>query len=231
MESAYYEYDWDSKYCYPNQYILRNKLNIKDQDILNEAEQKITALKILELKMNPIKGNLGVKHLLGMHKFIFCDIYSWAGKIRTVNISKGNDFCRCLFIIENLEVLFSKLQNENYLIGLSKKDAILRISYYLGELNAIHPFREGNGRSQRAFIEILAQVAGYYIDFSNVTARDMIEASSDAFNQDYQKMDALIEKIISEILLEEQELFIHKITTKNSPLRNIWNESRGRNVK
>ena len=103
--------------------------------------------------------------------------------------------------------MFAKLKKENYLIGLPKNEIAKKLSYYISELNAIHPFREGNGRVQRVFIEYLAQVAGYHTDFSDVTAQEMIEASVDSFLIHYEKMEALFEKITAPIPEKEQLAF------------------------
>lgn len=83
----------DNKYCYANTDILINKLNIRDQVELSKAETKITTIQCTELQKNPIKGNFDFNHLKSIHKFIFQDIYDWAGKERTVDIGKGNLFC------------------------------------------------------------------------------------------------------------------------------------------
>lgn len=95
MDKYYYEFEQDSIYCYPDSFILKNKLNIREQDVLEEAERNITVLRILELKEKPLKGILDFKYLQKLHKYIFGDIYSWAGKLRSVNITKGNMFCDC----------------------------------------------------------------------------------------------------------------------------------------
>lgn len=79
-----------------------------------------------------------------------------------------------------------------------------RLAYYLSEINVIHPFREGNGRTQRLFIEYLAQKNGYAVDFSHVTDAEMIEASALAFNCDYSKMNALMARITEPIMMQEQ---------------------------
>jgi cell filamentation protein len=218
----YYEYEWDSYYCYPNCFVLKNKLNIKDGELLEEAERQITAVKILDMKMHPIKGDLNFEHLLNIHEYIFEEIYEWAGKTRSVNISKGNQFCNYMFINNMAEEVFSKLQKENYLIGLTIEEMITKLSYYLGELNAIHPFREGNGRAQRVFIEYLAQAAGYYVDFSEITSQEMIEASAESFVCNYSKMDNIFRKIIEPIPSGEQEEFINSIAPANSNLLRVF---------
>ena len=76
----------------------------------------------------------------------------------------------------------------------------LRLAHYLSEINALHPFREGNGRAQRLFIEYLAENAGYRVDFSQVTDKQMIEASAASFLCDYTKMDGIFTAITQPLL-------------------------------
>lgn len=92
--------------------------------------------------------------------------------------------------------MFRKLEKENFLINTTENIAD-RLAFYLSELNAIHPFREGNGRTQRMFIEILADRAGYEVDFSDVTADEMIEASYESFHRNYDKLNSLMRRIAS----------------------------------
>ena len=146
MDGNYcYEYEYDSYYCYPNSYVLKNKLNIENTKELVKAEREITSIRTAQALLNRIKGNFDFKHLKKIHQFLFGDIYEWAGKIRTVNISKGNQFCRCEFIQDQMDILFDKLREEDYLKKCTNKEEIAqKLAYYLGEINAIHPFREGN---------------------------------------------------------------------------------------
>lgn len=148
---------------------------------------------------------------------------NWAGELRTVNISKGNPFCNCIYIEVEAERIFSELRKENYLIGVPKLNICDKLAYYLGEINVLHSFREGNGRAQRVMIEYLAKVAGYTIDFSNISNVEMIEASIDAFNCDYDKMTRIFGKITKPITKEEREDFIEKIANKNSPVIKAYN--------
>jgi len=228
-ENGYYEYEWDNNYCYPNCFILKNKLNIKDIDLFEEAERQITAVKILEIKMHPIRGNLDFEHLLNIHKYMFKELYTWSGKTRSVNISKGSQFCNYMFINNMGQEIFSKLQKENYLIGLSLEEIIVKLSYYLGELNAMHPFREGNGRAQRVLIEYLAQTAGYYIDFSEISSQEMIDASVDSFVCNYIKMENIFKKIIEPISEDEQKEFINLISPTSGILVKTFNNWRVQN--
>jgi len=231
MNNIPYEFSWDINYCYPNSFVLRNKLNIKDKDQLEKAEQQITSVKILDLKMNPLKGNLDFDHLLSIHRYIFIDIYTWAGMTRTVNISKGNPFCDFRYINDVSLELFAQLHKEHYLIGLDKEQTIKRLAFYLGELNAIHPFREGNGRTQRLFIEYLGMVSGYHVDFTNISSEEMVEASVDSFLKKYDKMNKLFKKAVSPISIEKQEKFINLLAAKNSHYKKIFYLWKEQNIK
>lgn len=205
MDQDYgYDYEWDSEYCYPESNVLINKLNIQNAEDLSVAEREITAIRLAVAKAEPVKGNFDLKHLQKIHKTIFGDIYSWAGKLRHVNIAKGNQFC----LAPNLEIyaanLFCKLENEHYLIGY-KGSVPHRLAYYLSEFNVLHPFREGNGRTQRLYIEYLAMIAGYRLDFSCVSPREMIIASADSFACDYRSINEMFDRIAAPISKEEQE--------------------------
>ncbi|MDF1493952.1 Fic/DOC family protein [Caproiciproducens sp. CPB-2] len=226
MNDYQYEYDWDSKYCYPNSFTLINKLGIQDAKALNEAEREITAMRVSQIKENPCKGDFDLKHLQAIHRFLFHDVYSWAGQLRTVNISKGNQFCNCMYIESGSKLVFDKLKQEDrYLIGTPTDVIGEKLAYYLGEINVIHPFREGNGRTQRVFIESLARIAGYQVDFTNVSGREMIEASADAFNCDYRKMTDLFQRITSPISSIEQEEYIRLVMPKGASFLKIYHES------
>lgn len=209
LDKYSYDYEWDKEYCYPNSYVLKNKLNIKSQESLSTAEREITSLKIAVAKKNPIWGKFDLVHLQMIHKFIFGDIYTWAGELRHVNISKGNSFCLSEHIVENANKIFKELKKENFLIGTDFEEKIPeRLAYYLGEINVIHPFREGNGRAQRLFIEYLAGVAGYGIDFSEITPQEMIVASAEAFNCQYDKMENIFQKSVYQLTEDTQERYI-----------------------
>ena len=198
MGKKFYECEQDNSYCYQDSCILKNKLGIKNKEQLEEAERNITALRILQLKTGELRGEPNFKYLCKIHKHIFGDIYSWAGKIRTVDISKGNMFCNSQFILENAEDIFNRLKKENYLQDYKDVNKMSeRLAYYLSEINALHPFREGNGRAQREFIIVLARRAGYVVDFSKVSQEEMIQASEKAFYCDYRHMNDIFLRITS----------------------------------
>lgn len=186
----------DRIYCYPDSDVLKNKIGIRDMGKLQQVERRLTMLRILELIDNPVLGKFDLEHLKMIHRYIFQDVYDWAGEIRKVDIAKGNMFCNVNFIEGQAAEIFRKLRDENYLQGLSNEDAAGRLAYYFSEINALHPFREGNGRSQREFIRTLALHIGYVINFANASKEEMIKASEDSFLCDYGRMEHLFAKCI-----------------------------------
>ena len=167
----------DSKYCYENTNTLINKLNIRDSKVLQKYEAKITAAKLLALMQKGIIGNFDVNHINSIHKYLFEDIYPFAGKYRTENIAKGVfRFAEWEYIEPELERLLDELKKENYLENLSKEKLAERLAYYLSELNVLHPYREGNGRTTREFIRELALKNEYVLDLRKVSPKEFLDA-------------------------------------------------------
>ena len=172
----------DSKYCYPHSAVLKNKLNITDKDDLFEAEKELTAIRLRELQENPVKGKYDFEHLKNIHKYIFQDVYEWAGKERTVEIGKGNLFCTTACIQDYAESVFKKYYYQCYANKDNFDDFIRILADNYGDLNALHPFREGNGRAQREFARLVCFECGYDFNLSCATHKEMLEASKLSFN-------------------------------------------------
>jgi len=221
-----YDYEWDVRYCYENSNVLRNKLNITEAHALRIAEREIASVRILEAEQTPIRGKLDFKHLCAIHKHVFGNIYEWAGQLRMVNISKGNPFCNCDVLGIYGADLFGKLKADRYLLGTPHERVTERLAHYLSEINVMHPFREGNGRAQRLFIKYLALVAGYRVDFTNVTAAEMIEVSVRAFDHDESPMRSIFERITTPTTRIEQRAALAKICGARSAIMKIWQESK-----
>jgi cell filamentation protein len=165
-------------YLYPGTDVLRNLRGLTDQALLARFEARRTHQRIAECIDKPVPGQCDVDHLKAIHQYIFRDVYEWAGEFRTVNISKGSQlFGHARFLEPALQQIFEKLAAENRLAHLTADIFAGRAAYFLGELNAAHPFREGNGRTQREFIRELGLKAGHYIDWRPATADEMIDAS------------------------------------------------------
>ncbi len=167
----------DKKYCYPDSEVLKNKLNIRDKDKLFEAEKRLTFARLQKLQSDPVKGNFDFAHLKAIHKYIFQDLYDWAGKERTVDIGKGNLFCTVPCIQEYAKSVFNKYHSQCYANKDNFEDFIRVFANNYGDLNALHPFREGNGRTQREFARLICLDCGYDFDLSCATHKEMLEAS------------------------------------------------------
>ena len=167
-----------SVYCYEGTNILVNKLNIKDSEELESYETSVVSLKLMALNKNGITGNFDVAHFVSIHKFLFEDIYNFAGLFRTENIAKDYfQFAEWEYIESELERLLSELKSENYLVGLSKEQFASRLAYYWAELNVLHPFREGNGRTTREFLRQLSLKNGYILNLYKVNSQELLNAS------------------------------------------------------
>ena len=182
-------------YVYPGTDVLKNLRDIRSAETLAEFEADSTFSRIKELSAMPPLGSFGTSHVKALHKYIFQDVFPWAGQFRTVNISKGgNSFARADFIESALNSVLNKLAKENHLKGLDKQLFSQRTAFFLGEINAVHPFREGNGRTQREFIRQLASAASFTIDWTRVTRAQMISASQTSFLKgDYAGLEEIIQ--------------------------------------
>jgi len=186
--------------------VLINKKGIKDEFELDRVERASSYMKALDLGRNPIKGKFDLKHLQDIHKHLFGDIYPFAGKIRDGYLQKGQqDFTMGYRIIPQAEKLFTQLKNEQFLKKTEPAKIAGRLAYYMGEINAIHPFREGNGRAQRIFISQLAKEAGFELTFSKSTQEEMINASIQAHRCDYKGLESIIEKGLTPLSLNSEK--------------------------
>lgn len=166
------------RYVYPGTDILRNKQGIEDKIAAYESERRISSMRAIELQRQGITGRFDAAHLQSIHKFLFQDVYDWAGEFRDIEIFKGmTEFIAPDRIQAELDGLCGDIRDKNYFCGLSKQDAADAMADAMCRLNLIHPFREGNGRTQRVFMEQLAANAGYDLDFSNISENDMRDAS------------------------------------------------------
>jgi cell filamentation protein len=148
--------------------VLINKLSITDTRELNEIEQDLSALAIKELAQEALTENFDFAHLRYLHKRIFEHVYPWAGELRTVDIGKGDTlFLRHQDIEKEAQKLFTKIQAED--LQTVSLDAFSQIvGEFFIALNHIHPFREGNGRTQRLFASQLAKANGKTLSWESV---------------------------------------------------------------
>lgn len=164
-----YSIDPISANCYPGTTVLINKLDIRDEEALNEAEAIATYINTAKLEDTPIDGAFDFEHYKLIHRFLFSDLYDWAGEVRTVDISKkGTRFTPASNVETRAELIFKRLKERNYFKDLAHTEFVDEIVDFYCNTNALHPFREGNGRTQRAFLTQLIRNAGYDIDFAEI---------------------------------------------------------------
>lgn len=186
-------------YSDPETGVLVNSLGLTAQGELERVERDLTSFALLRMRDRPLPGGYDLGHLRGFHRAIFADIYPWAGEIRTVAIAKGNLFCLPQFIEPSATAIFGSLHGERNLRGLSRNTFLDRLAHYLGEVNALHPFREGNGRTQRAFFEQLARDAGYSLNWRRMDAQRNIDASVAAMNGDETPLRDMLDELVSRL--------------------------------
>ena len=155
--------------CYPGTTVLVNKLHIHDEAALQEAEALATYVNASKLEQCPLEGVFDFAHYKAIHQFLFSDLYDWAWQIRTVNISKkGTIFCPAENIERQASLTFRWLKEQNYLKGLPRNEFIEEFIDFYCSTNYLHPFREGNGRTQRVFLTQLVRNAEYDLNWSEV---------------------------------------------------------------
>lgn len=189
----------DDPYLDPGSGCLINKLGLTDPVELQTAERSAALLREHSIRMWGLDGEFDYDHLMAIHRTVFQDIYEWAGEPRTVNTSRTHPFCLVSFLDGEAKRIFGELAADNHLRELGRSEFSDRLTYYMAEVNALHPFRDGNGRSQRLFFELLARQAGYELDWSRVDERQNVEACVMAMEQNLDPMRELIDAVVREV--------------------------------
>ena len=171
------------KYVYPGTNVLINKFGCRDAEKLKEIEILSTGGNLSWLQLHPINGEFDFKHLKDIHYAIFQDLYDWAGQIREVDIGKNNLFCRAQFINEYAKTVFADFFPACSAVKEKKNEFVETLASHYADMNALHPFREGNGRAQREFTRVLCLKCGYVFDLTKITHQEMLSASIVSFNQ------------------------------------------------
>ena len=186
-------------YCYPGTDVYQNKEDIRDSEDLEafERHQGLSRLESLphDIPMTPD----GYQEI---HRYLLQDVYDWAGQIRDIDISRTGPFCRHEYIEVEMDKRFAALSAENDLRGLDTSTFAERAAEHIGELNAIHPFVDGNGRTLRAFLEILGEQAGHEVDLVRIDPDRWNHASAVSFHS---ADNSLLSEIISEAIVDRQQ--------------------------
>lgn len=173
-------------YFYPGTQTLKNVPGIRDAAALQKFETSAVVAREIQLRTDPPPRTFTVEHYTAIHRHLFQDVYPWAGRMRAVEVSKGDtDFAPMktptgLDLTAQGKLIMNALGVERHLTGLGKEQFVTRLTHHLTELNYWHPFREGNGRTMRIFLSQVAENAGYSLDFSKANTRDWAHASEQA---------------------------------------------------
>ena len=181
---------------YPRTKSLVNYFGIKERGRLREMEMKISNIRTAELLAEPAPKTFDFAYLKQIHRHLFGDIYPTGGQVRTGVAVKRTEFCRPEFIESSAEDIFSRLRNGQYLKGMDREEFINDLAFFMGEVEALHPFRDGNGRTTRLFFYQLAMQAGYDIDWAMVDPDRLLEADISAIDGDYQLLIDVWEEVV-----------------------------------
>ncbi|MEM6275374.1 MAG: Fic family protein [Pseudomonadota bacterium] len=188
----------DPVYCYPPDFtVLRNRLDIRDAGELRRQERLFTRVRG---EQGLPEGDFDLDHLKAIHGHLFQDVYGWAGEIRTVEIEKGGtEFGYQQMIAPEMAAVHRRLKSANHLRGLAPGEFTAEAARVLGDVNYIHPFRDGNGRAQLAWLAQLGAQAGHQVDLARLERDPWIEASkaASAARPDFQPMARCIEATIT----------------------------------
>ena len=195
-----YEYiDPDNQYTYRNSTVLINKQNITNSEEAYRSEHLFVTRRLADLRLKAIEVH-SISDILSIHKHLFQDVYSWAGQYRQVNISKNGNPFMAIQSFSTAETYVNNLIHTYHQTANSKDGIIKQLAKILDNLNYFHPFREGNGRTQREVIRSLALSKGY-------AAQIRVEQDDDIYNLymdgtvygDLNKLEKMFDKILEEI--------------------------------
>jgi cell filamentation protein len=176
--------------CYPGSSVLINLADLQDQDALDGFEIEQVGRRSLE---PPPIGNFDTAHYRALHRHLFQDVYVWAGDYRTVLTWKGRSrFAQPGFISHQMEIALARLLEAPFLPGSDEEEFIAQSAEFLGDVNHIHPFREGNGRTQLIFLRLIGQRAEHPFRPENVEPEEFLSAMVQSY---YGHMEALIDEL------------------------------------
>jgi cell filamentation protein len=180
----------EEPYVYPGTGILRNKRGIMNAEQLNAFERRMVTQRAAE---GSPSGDFDLAHLQAIHRHLFQDVYDWAGQIRVVELSKGgHQFMFRQYIETGMADVHRRIINATYFRGTSQAEFAQSAGKIMGDVNYVHPFREGNGRAQLLYLKQLSIVAGHPLDLRRIDQDAWIEASRESHGADYARMAAAI---------------------------------------
>ena len=196
-----YEYiDPDYTYTDPKTGVLRNLADITDTNDLLFFESAAVIRRAKELESQPIAIH-NAETLLDIHRYLFQDVYHWAGQKRTVEISKqGKPFFLTAFFDKGFAYIDKLIIDYRKTGPANKSQLAEHLAIFLDSINYLHPFREGNGRTQREFIRVLALEKGYTLNLNPPDNLDVYERyMSGTIEGDVKKLAELILEMMQSV--------------------------------
>lgn len=194
---AVYSLEGSQDSCYPDTTVLVNKLNIRSQELLTKAESMLVTSCSVRLEKTLKFENVDFEYYKNLHGQMFGDLYEWAGTVRIINISKkGTVFCNFNEIDKIGTLKFERLKKQNYLIGLSNEKFLDELTDLYHELNMLHPFREGNGRTLRLFVTLLVRNTDRDINFNCIDNDLLTIATIRAAQGDKSLLRSVFEELV-----------------------------------
>lgn len=180
MSGHGYDARFDDPYVYKGTSTLKNRLSLRDAGQLESFELEMSTLRAGEALPD---GLFDVRHYMAIHRHLFQDVYAWAGRPRTVRTSKGgNSFCYPEHIHSQLDKLFQRVKPLHELAALPTEAYCIWAADFLSDLNAIHVFREGNGRAQLVFLLQLSAAVRHPMVLDRIQPEPFLLAMIESFS-------------------------------------------------
>lgn len=197
---AVYSMESSQENCYPGTTVLVNRFGLKEQKKLDTVERQIVLLKGAEIERNAVFKNVDFNYYKAIHRQLFEDIYDWAGKVRTINISKkGTVFTKQDNIERIGQLKFKRLADISYMNNMDESNFVKELTEFYNDLNILHPFREGNGRTLRLFTTLLVRNTGRDICFADCDSDLLMIATIKAAHGDLSLLRSTFEGIVKTI--------------------------------
>lgn len=184
--------------------ILRNRVGASTRVELEAAEADLVAARTVQLLDHRlVKPTRDAEEIQGLHRHLFQDLFEWAGNFRVIDMRRGDGdyFAPCAMVaalVDNIAVNLFEIDN---LRGLNRTDFVSMLAKFYDELNFAHPFREGNGRTQRLFWSRLAFDAGWIVNWQSVKGDELNEVSRLAREEgDLRPLETTLSKCVEQRL-------------------------------